>query len=132
MEKKSILPSVPDSVKHKPAGPLLLEKRDKGRLKLARSIRVRPSLPGSKVVEEILETLNVSRHGLYFATACSSYYKGMRLFVTYPYSSAHGAINRDYLAKVVRVNRLPNDLYGIAVQFSTTLSLEMHTRSDCF
>ena len=132
MEKKSILPSVPGSVEQKPAGPQQLEKRDKGRLRLARSIRVRPSVPGSEAVEEILETLNVSRYGLYFATACRSYFKGMRLFVTYPYSSAHGAINRDYLAKVMRVDRLPNDLYGIAVQFSTTLSLEMHSRSDCF
>jgi hypothetical protein len=127
MEKKSISPSVPGSVEHKPADRPLLEKRDKGRLKMERSIRVRPSVPGSKAVEEILETLNVSRHGLYFVTANSAYYKGMRLFITYPYSSAPGAINRDYIAEVIRIDRLPNGQYGVAVQLLTTLNLEMYT-----
>jgi hypothetical protein len=127
MENKSISPSVPGSVEHKPAGPSLLDKRDKSRLKLGRSIRVRPSLPGSKAVEEILETLNVSRHGLYFGTTSSAYYKGMRLFITYPYSSAPGAINRDYIAEVMRVDRPPNGLYGIAVRLLKTLTLEMNT-----
>jgi len=128
MEKKSTSPSVPDPVEDKPAGPPLREKRDRVRLRLGRSIRVRPSVPGSKAVDEKLETLNVSRNGLYFGTTSRSYYQGMRLFVTYPYSSAHGAINRDYIAEVVRVDRLPNGRYGVAVQFLTTLHLEMNTR----
>ena len=91
---------------------------------MGRSIRVRPSVPGPNTAEEILETLNVSRNGLYFGTARKSYCKGMRLFITYPYSSAPGAINRDYLARVLRVDRLPNGLCGVAVQFSTTLYLD--------
>jgi hypothetical protein len=127
MEKKSTLPSVTDSLEDKAAGPANLNRRDKGRLKLARSIRVRPSVPGLKAVEEILDTLDVSRNGLYFGTTSSSYHKGMGLFVTYPYSSSPGAINRDYFAKVTRVDRLPNGLYGVAVQLLTTLYLDMHT-----
>jgi hypothetical protein len=127
MQKKSISPSVPGSVEHKPVDRPLLEKRNKGRLKMERSIRVRPSVPGSKAVEEILDTRNVSRHGLYFVTASSAYYKGMRLFITYPHSSAPGAINRDYIAEVIRMDRLPNGQYGVAVQLLTTLTLEMHT-----
>jgi len=89
---------------------------------------VRPSVPGSNAVDEKLMTLNVSRNGLYFGTASRSYYKGMRLFVTYPYSAAPGAINRDYIAEVVRVDRLPNGHYGVAIQLLTTLHLEMNTR----
>jgi len=128
MENKSISPRVPGSGKRKPVGPSLPEKRNKGRVKLERSIRVRPSVPGTQAREEmILETLNVSRHGLYFVTASSAYHKNMRLFITYPYSSAPGAINRDYIAEITRIDRLPNDLYGIAIRFLTTLSLEMHT-----
>jgi hypothetical protein len=119
---------VPDPVEHKPAGPPLLEKRVKVRLRLGRSIRVRPSVPGSNAVDEKLMTLNVSRNGLYFGTASRSYYKGMRLFVIYPYSAAPGAINRDYNAEVVRVDRLPNGHYGVAIQLLTTLHLEMNTR----
>jgi hypothetical protein len=120
MEKKSISPSVLDRVEHKTAEPSRLEKRGKGRLKLGSSIRVRPSVPGSKAVSEILKTLNVSRNGLYFGTISDSYFKGMRLFVTYPYSSAPGALNRDYVAEVVRVDQLPNGHYGVAIRLLTT------------
>jgi hypothetical protein len=127
MGKKSTLPAVPDSAEHAAGGPSSLENRVAGRLKMQRTIRVRPSIPGSKVAEEILDTLNVSRNGLYFGTASGSYYEGMRLFVTYPYSSVPGAINRDYVAKVMRVDRLPNGLYGVAIQFSSTIYLEMNT-----
>jgi hypothetical protein len=131
MVKKSILPSVHDPGKQTTAGSPPPERRDKGRLKLQRTIRVRPSVPGSDAVEEILETLNISRQGLYFRTASSFYYKGMRLFITYPYSSAPEAINLDYIAKVLRVDLLPNGVFGVAVELSTTLDLEMHTRSGC-
>ena len=94
---------------------------------MERFIRVRPSSPVPGSLDEILKTLNVSRNGLYFGTARKSYFKGMRLFVTYPFDSAPGAINRDYVAQVMRVDRLPNGLYGIAVRFSTTLYLGTHT-----
>ena len=76
-------PMVLDRVEDSPADPPRLEKRGKGRLRLGCFIRVRPSVPGSKSVSEVLKTLNVSRNGLYFGTISSFYFKGMRLFVTY-------------------------------------------------
>jgi hypothetical protein len=127
MEKKSISRIVPESAEDKHAGAPLSEKRNRARLRLGRSIRVRPSVPGSRSADEILETLNVSRNGLYFGTTSNAYYKGMRLFVTYPYSSTPGAINRDYIAEVVRVDRLPDDLHGVAIRFLTTLHLGMNS-----
>ena len=125
MGKKSSA-SESDSIERKTAGATLPEKRNKGRLRLGRLIRVRPSVPGSRAVEEMLETLNVSRDGLYFGTTRNFYHRGMGLFVTYPYSSAPGAINRDYWATVVRVDQLPDGLYGVAVKLSKTLYLDMH------
>jgi hypothetical protein len=130
MEKKSISPIAPVPVEHRPAEPSRLEKRGKGRLKLGSSIRVRPSVPGSKSVSEVLKTLNVSRNGLYFGTISDFYHKGMRLFVTYPYSSTPGALNRDYVAEVVRVDQLPNGHYGVAIRLLTTLHLEMNTKNS--
>ncbi len=79
---------------------------------------------------EVLKTLNVSRNGLYFGTISSFYFKGMRLFVTYPYSSTAGALNRDYVAEVMRVDQLPNGHYGVAIRFLTTLHLEMNTKNS--
>ena len=72
MENKSMSPMVLDPVEHSPAEPPRLEKRGKGRLRLGCFIRVRPSVPGSKAVSEILKTLNVSRNGLYFGTISNS------------------------------------------------------------
>jgi hypothetical protein len=91
---------------------------------------VRPSVPGSKTVSEILKTLNFSRNGLYFGTISNFYFKGMRLFVTYPYSSTPGALNRDYVAEVVRVDQLPNGHYGVAIRLLSTLHLEMSTKNS--
>jgi|GraSoi2013_100cm_1033763.scaffolds.fasta_scaffold271552_1 hypothetical protein len=130
MEKKSMSPMVLDRVEDSPADPPRLEKRGKGRLRLGCFIRVRPSVPGSKSVSEVLKTLNVSRNGLYFGTISSFYFKGMRLFVTYPYSSTAGALNRDYVAEVMRVDQLPNGHYGVAIRFLTTLHLEMNTKNS--
>jgi hypothetical protein len=71
----------------------------------------------------VLETTNVSRTGLYFVSAKKFFFKGMRLFVEYPYSVDFGAINRDYLAEVVRIKELPNGQYGVAVHLLSTLHL---------
>jgi hypothetical protein len=86
-------------------------------------MRVRPSVPGPNQFEEVLETTNISRTGIYFVSAKKFYSKGMRLFVECPYSADFGAINRDYLAEVVRIKELPNGEYGVAVHLLSTLTL---------
>jgi len=40
----------------------------------------------------------------------------MRLFVTYPYSDGLGSLNRESLAKVVRIDDLGNGRRGVAVE----------------
>lgn len=92
------------------------DRRRKGRIRLPRIIRVRPSAPGAANFDEILPTQNVSREGVYFLSANKTYRKGIRVFITYPYSDSPGAINRDFLGEVVRIDELDHGQRGIAVQ----------------
>jgi hypothetical protein len=73
--------------------------------------------------DEVLSTENSSRNGCYFATRNLRYKPWMRLFVTFPYSAELGAINREYLAEILRVEDLPEFRKGIAVKFVTTITL---------
>jgi len=92
------------------------ERRRKGRLRLTQTIRVRPSDAQRHDFDEILPTLNTSRDSVYFASKNESYKEGMRVFVTYPYSDQLGAINRESLGKVVRIDDLGNGRRGIAIE----------------
>jgi hypothetical protein len=73
--------------------------------------------------DEVLSTENSSRDGCYFATRNLRYKRCMRLFVAFPYSAELGAINRDYVAEILRVDELPDSRKGIAVKFVTTITL---------
>jgi hypothetical protein len=77
------------------------------------------------VCDEVIATINSCREGCYFATADSRYGAHARLFVTFPYSAEPGALNRDYLAEIVRVDNLPSGRTGIAVHFLSTISLAL-------
>jgi hypothetical protein len=103
-----------------PAGP---ERRRNTRLKLAQVVRVRPSDPDLQDFDEILPTSNTTRESVYFASKNKFYRMGMRLFVTYPYSEAPGSINREFVAKVVRIDELGGGRRGIAVQILMPLYL---------
>lgn len=46
----------------------------------------------------------------------------MRVFVTFPFSSLHDPMNCEYVAEVVRVEKLPNSKVGIAVQLMMTVN----------
>ena len=99
------------------------ERRGKGRAKLAQRVRVRPSEPRGNDFDEVVETLNVCRTGIYFSTRRQCYKKDLRLFVTYPYATGHGAINQEYLGWVVRVDDLFDGLRGVAVHLKMKLNL---------
>ncbi len=88
---------------------------------------MRPSEPHLHEFDEILSTLNAARDSAYFVSQNDLYEKGMRLFVTFPYSKALGSINRDFVAKVVRIDDLGKGRRGIAVQILMPLS---STRGD--
>lgn len=97
------------------------DRRIKRRVKIAQAVRVRPSEPGFHF-DEVRATINVCRDGVYFATDEKYYTKGMRVFVTMPYSDAPGAINLEYIGEVVRVDKLTHNQWGVAVHLKMTVN----------
>jgi hypothetical protein len=95
------------------------ERRVSGRNRLALPIRVRCTTEQSRSDETTL-TLNVSLRGLYFRTL-ENYQIGSPLQVTYPYWTGPGSINREYSARVARLDRLPDRSWGVAVEFLQSL-----------
>lgn len=97
------------------------EKRLSGRAKLNKLLRVRPSEPCDEHFEDLTMSMNVSKKGIYFHSHRSGYYKGMRLFLTFPYTFVNDPTNCEYLAEVVRVEKLTNNRFGIAVYLILTV-----------
>ena len=98
------------------------EKRGARRAKIAKPLRVRPSEPKDDHFEDLPTSINASKEGIFFTTRRSSYYKGMRVFVTFPFSSPHDPMNSEYVAEVVRIETLPNGKFGIAVRLHLDLA----------
>ena len=101
---------------------LYQEQRRSRRAKMARPLRVRPSDPRDLHFEDLPVSVNVSKEGIYFQTRREAYYKGMRVFVTFPFSSPHDPMNCEYVAEVVRVEKLPNSKVGVAVHLVMTMN----------
>jgi PilZ domain len=97
-------------------------KRRSRRVKMARPVRVRPSEPRDEHFEDVIVSVNVSKEGIYFLSRRKGYYKGMRVFVTFPFASPHDAMNCEYVAEVVRVEELPNSKLGVAVDLKMTMN----------
>jgi hypothetical protein len=104
-------------------------KRLSRRAKISRPARVRPSDPRDDHFEDLPVSVNVSKEGIYFITHRRSYYKGMRVFVTFPFSSPHDPMNCEYVAEVVRVEELPKSKFGVAVKMKMSLN---YTSSKSF
>jgi hypothetical protein len=97
------------------------ENRSIPRTRISRKLRVRPSDGDIAHFEEFPVSTNISKRGVYFQTSLQSYQKGMRLFVTYPFTFAGDPMKSEYIAEVVRVDRLSNDKFGVAIQLLTTI-----------
>ena len=103
------------------------ERRGHNRSQLSLPIRVRATARGWKV-EEFNKTANVARGGVYFSTR-HTYTDDMQVLVTYPYSDAPDAINRDYPAEVVRLDKLENGRTGVALRFKVGLGPKKQSAS---
>jgi PilZ domain len=99
------------------------ELRRARRAKISKQVRVRPSDPKDDHFEDLPVSANASKHGIYFVSRCSNYYKGMRVFVTFPFTSAHDPMNCEYLAEVVRIEKVANNKFGVAIDFKLTLNM---------
>jgi hypothetical protein len=98
------------------------DKRVSRRAKIARPVRVRPSDPKDDQFEDLPVSVNASKEGIFFTTRRKSYYKGMRVFLTFPFSSPHDPMNCEYVAEVVRVEEMPDGKVGVAVHFMLTMN----------
>jgi hypothetical protein len=107
-----------------PEGPVktYAELRRSRRAKISRILRVRPSEPRDEHFEDLPISVNASREGIYFTTRRETYYPGMRVFITFPYSSPHDPMNCEYVAQVMRVEKLPNKKLGVAVHLLMTVN----------
>jgi len=89
------------------------EHRASRRVKISRPLLARPSDP--KYKEEVQTSLNTSRDGLYFRTRANHYYVGMRVSVILGYAPTDRCNSTSY-GEVVRIDRLKDGSFGIAVQ----------------
>lgn len=97
------------------------ERRIHRRNKLHLPIRVKGLLDWG-MVEEVTRTDNVAKGGVYFISQ-KPYIKGAKLQVMYPYWDSPGAINPEYPAEVVRIDKREEGL-GVAVKFLVSLGKE--------
>ncbi len=105
-----------------PIEPQFADKRKTRRAKIAKTLRVRPSEPRDEHFEDLPVSVNASKDGIFFQSRRKGYYKGMRVFVTFPFSSKHDPMNCEYVAEVVRVEELPNKRYGVALHLLMTVN----------
>lgn len=105
------------------------ERRGTRRCKITQLMRVRPSDPEKDHFEDLRGSVSVSRTGVYFHSSETSYEIGMRLFVTMPYSKDPTAMNREFLAEVVRRDPLSNGLTGVGIKMLMELGMQptVHT-----
>ncbi|HTP44024.1 MAG TPA: response regulator [Candidatus Acidoferrum sp.] len=92
-----------------------IERRRRKRAKISAQVHVRV-VNSPEPFEEVCKSIDVSRDGLLFLSARAGYWKGQQLEVTFPYSTAAGALNTPQAAEVVRVESASGQ-HGVAVQF---------------
>ena len=107
-----------------PARTNTTERRGSRRCKINQLMRIRPSDPEKEHFEDLRGSRSVSRGGVYFETSETGYELGLRLFVTMPYSRDPAAINREFLAEVVRLDLLPNGLIGVGIKLLMEMGIQ--------
>lgn len=89
------------------------ERRKAARAKLSQTVRVRPF--DFHLSEEVCTTANISRTGFYIETSFGHYYAGMNLSVARNFRPGD-ALHREETAKVVRVEKLGDEKWGVAIR----------------
>ncbi len=100
------------------------ERRGNRRCKITQLMRIRPSDPEKDHFEDLRGSVSVSRSGVFFQTSESGYAVGMRLFVTMPYSQDPASMAREYLAEVVRMEALPNGMFGVGFKILMEMGIQ--------
>ena len=94
------------------------ERRRTARTNLEQVVRIRPFDP--ELPPEYCTTLNLSKDGLYFTTTAAHYSVGTNVYITGDFQPG-SPLSRGLAGAVVRVDRLENDRFGIAIQILSGL-----------
>jgi twitching motility two-component system response regulator PilG len=94
------------------------ERRERRRAVISAPVRVR-NVDATAGPDETTTTLDVSRKGLLVNAADSSFYRGMEVAVTFPYSRIKGVPQAEQLGRVVRVCEMPGKRYSVAIALNT-------------
>jgi hypothetical protein len=92
-----------------------VERRTFDRNRLQLPIRIR-GVGKHSHLKEVTHTQSISRGGLYFVTR-EAYQANQTLKISYPFWTDPGAINCEYPAKVMRVDRISDQAWGVGIQF---------------
>jgi PilZ domain len=92
------------------------EKRKSRRIRIGQPLKIRPTDPKDAEFQETSTTKNVSREGIYFISQIANFREGMRVFVVLPHHSPEEPQDREYLGQVVRMEKLSDEKWGVAVQ----------------
>jgi CheY-like chemotaxis protein len=92
-----------------------IDRRRRKRAKITAQVHVR-WVNSPEPVEEVCKSVDVSRDGLLITTTRAGYWKGQRVDVTFPYSTAAAAFNTAQPAEIVRVTE-QDGRYAIGLQF---------------
>src|ERR1700739_1456991 len=92
------------------------DKRRSRRIRIGQPLKIRATDPHYAELQDTNTTKNVSREGISFVSQFGAYREGMRVFVDMPHHSPPQPQDREYLGQVVRVDKLADDQWGVAVQ----------------
>jgi hypothetical protein len=90
------------------------ERRRKPRTNLSHAVLVRPL--DSRLPPDSCTTVNVSQDGLYLATSAGRYAPGVSVYVTANFR-LHSPMTYAMTGVVVRVEKLQDDRWGVAIHF---------------
>lgn len=93
------------------------ERRCRRRALISIPVRVRAAVVTEGGPDEISNTLDVSRNGLLFTSAQSTFAVGMIVGVTFPYTKLLGAAQAEQEGHVTRVTQMPDGRWSVAVVF---------------
>jgi CheY-like chemotaxis protein len=95
--------------------PPRMERRKRRRALISAPVRVRGLYASSHGPDEISTTVDVSRSGFLFVSSRPNFSHGMNVAVTFPYSNSPAAIQAEQPGRVVRVAKLPDGRFAVAV-----------------
>jgi len=91
-------------------------------------VRLRPVRFDDGNFEDVAATSNVSRGCLNVMTWRDSYYTGMRVLVSYPFTSSHKGTGWEYLSEIVRLTQLPDGRFQVALKLQFVMQSSPNPR----